>query len=215
MIGHAKAFLRSGGGWVGAPLQKPPSSALSLPCEIVSISQGRPLLAPEFTTSGQEEAGKGLKISVCGGSSLHATPFRQEAAVHWMPMGHGSAVPLLTNGACTPRRMPLTNGNHPGIIYFKVHIRFIMQRLPGTKGEAWRAPSPAEWGKLGGDAPPEAPFFCLPCEIGDPLCTSPAGSGEGRLEEGHGNAVPLLTNRACTPFPEMPASTLVYYSFSA
>jgi hypothetical protein len=102
MIGHAKAFwqvgrpggtppLRSGGGWVGAPLQKTPSSALSLPCEIVSISQGRPLLAPEFTQSGQEEAGKGLKIPVCGGSSLHATPFRQEAAVHWMPMG--TAVP--------------------------------------------------------------------------------------------------------------------------
>jgi hypothetical protein len=79
--------LRSGGGWVGVPLQKTPSSALSLPCEIVSISQGRPLLAPKFTTSGQEEAGKGLKIPVCGGSSLHATPFRQEAAVHWMPMG--------------------------------------------------------------------------------------------------------------------------------
>jgi hypothetical protein len=82
MIGHAKAFLRvgrpggapplrSGGGWVGAPLQKTPSSALSLPCEIVSISQGRPLLAPEFTQSGQEEAGKGLKIPVWRGSSLH------------------------------------------------------------------------------------------------------------------------------------------------
>jgi hypothetical protein len=80
---------RSGGGWVGAPLQKTPSSALSLPCEIVSISQGRPLLAPEFTKQGQEEAGKGLNIPVCGGSSLHATPFRQEAAVHWMPMGRG------------------------------------------------------------------------------------------------------------------------------
>jgi len=72
---------------MGVPLQKTPSSALSLPCEIVSISQGRPLLAPEFTTSGQEEAGKGLKIPVCGGNSLHAAPFRQEAAVHWMPMG--------------------------------------------------------------------------------------------------------------------------------
>jgi hypothetical protein len=101
------------------PLQKIPSSALSLPCEIVSISQGRPLLAPEFTTSGQEEAGKGLKIPVCGGSSLHATPFRQEAAVHWMPMGHphpaspapqgrGPSRPLhspesfcMTNHACT------------------------------------------------------------------------------------------------------------------
>jgi hypothetical protein len=71
----------------GGPLQKPPSSALSLPCEIVSISQGRPLLAPEFTQSGQEEAGKGLKIPVCRGGSLDATPFRQEAAVHWMPMG--------------------------------------------------------------------------------------------------------------------------------
>jgi hypothetical protein len=80
---------RSGGGWVGAPLQKTPSSALSLPCEIVSISQGRPLLAPEFTQSGQEEAGKGLKIPVCGGSSLHATPFRQEAAVTLMPIGRG------------------------------------------------------------------------------------------------------------------------------
>jgi hypothetical protein len=77
---------------VGALLQKTPSSALSLPCEIVSISQGRPLLAPEFTTSGQEEAGKGLKIPVCGGSSLHAIPFRQKAAVHWMPMGHGTVV---------------------------------------------------------------------------------------------------------------------------
>jgi hypothetical protein len=83
--------LRSRGGWVGAPLQKTPSSALSLPCEIVSISQGGPLLAPEFTTSGQEEAGKGLKIPSCGGSFLHATPFRQEAAVTLMPMG--TAVP--------------------------------------------------------------------------------------------------------------------------
>jgi hypothetical protein len=80
---------------VGAPLQKPPSSALSLPCEIVSISQGRPLLAPEFTTSGQEEAGKGLTIPVCGGSSLHATPFRQEAAVHWMPMGGEAPLPRI------------------------------------------------------------------------------------------------------------------------
>jgi hypothetical protein len=73
MICHAKAFLRvgrpggtpplrSGGGWVGAPLQKTPSSALSLPCEIVNISQGRPLLAPEFTKSGQEEEGKGSKF---------------------------------------------------------------------------------------------------------------------------------------------------------
>jgi hypothetical protein len=91
-----------GEGWVGAPLRKTPSSALYLPCEIVSISQGRPLLAPEFTSSGQEKAGKGLKIPVCGGSSLHATPFRQKAAVHWMRMGHGSAVPLPTNRACAP-----------------------------------------------------------------------------------------------------------------
>jgi hypothetical protein len=75
---------------VGVPLQKTPSSALSLPCEIVSISQGKPLFAPEFTESGQEEAGKGLKIPVCGGSSLHAIPFRQEAAVHWMSMGRPS-----------------------------------------------------------------------------------------------------------------------------
>jgi hypothetical protein len=95
---------------VGASLQKTPSSALSLPCEIVSISQGRPLLAPEFTESGQEEAGKGLKIPVWGGSSLHATPFRQKATVHWMPMGHstavplhGTVVPLLTNRACAQR----------------------------------------------------------------------------------------------------------------
>jgi hypothetical protein len=51
-------------------------------------------LAPEFTTSGQEEAGKGLKIPVCGGSSLHATPFRQEAAVHWMPMMAFSSFPM-------------------------------------------------------------------------------------------------------------------------
>jgi hypothetical protein len=65
---------------VGVPLQKTPSSALSLPCEIPTISQGRPLLALEFTKSGQEEAG----------SSLHATPFRQKAAVHWMPMGSSS-----------------------------------------------------------------------------------------------------------------------------
>jgi hypothetical protein len=55
--------LRRGGLEGQKPLQKTPSSALSLPCEIVSISQGRPLLAPEFTTSGQEEAGKGLKNS--------------------------------------------------------------------------------------------------------------------------------------------------------
>jgi hypothetical protein len=61
----------------------------------------------------------------------------------------------------------------------------------------------------------------LPCEIGrisqgrekaekrlcggSPLRTSPAGTGERRLEEGHsgavplhGSAVPLLTNGACT-----------------
>jgi hypothetical protein len=56
----------------GGPLQKTPSSALPLPCEIVSISQGRPLLAPEFTTSGQEEAGKGLKIPFWEG--VPATP---------------------------------------------------------------------------------------------------------------------------------------------
>jgi hypothetical protein len=54
----------------------------------------------------------------------------------------------------------------------------------------------------------------LPCEIGrisqgrekaekrvvrrgDPP-TSPAGTGERRLEEGHGTAVPLLTKGACT-----------------
>jgi hypothetical protein len=73
--------------------QKTPSSALSLPCEIVSISQGRPLFAPEFTKSGQEETGKGLKIPSCGGSSLHATPFRQEAAVHLMPMGFPGGAP--------------------------------------------------------------------------------------------------------------------------
>ena len=79
---------------MGTPLQKPPSSALSLPCEIVSISQGRPLWAPEFTESGQEEAGKGLTIPVCGGSSLHATPFRQKAAVTLMPMGGISSRPL-------------------------------------------------------------------------------------------------------------------------
>jgi hypothetical protein len=41
---------------------------------------------------------------------------------------------------------------------------------------------------------------------GDTLRTSPAGTGERRLEEGHsgavplhGTAVPLLTNGACTP----------------
>jgi hypothetical protein len=79
---------------VGVPLQKTPSSALSLPCEIVSISQGKLLFAPEFTKSSQGEAGKGLKIPVCGGSSLHAIPFRQEAAVHWMPMGSGEGLPL-------------------------------------------------------------------------------------------------------------------------
>ena len=67
---------------MGTPLQKTPSSALSLP-----------LLAPKFTQSGQEEAGKGLKIPVCGGSFLHATPFRQEAAVHWMPMDFLEGLP--------------------------------------------------------------------------------------------------------------------------
>jgi hypothetical protein len=33
---------------------------------------------------------------------------------------------------------------------------------------------------------------------GNLLRTSPAGSGERRLEEGHGSAVPFLTNGACT-----------------
>jgi hypothetical protein len=61
---------------------------------MLAISQGRPILALEFTESGQEEAGKGLKIPVCEGSSLHAIPFRQEAAIHRMPIGHGVAVPL-------------------------------------------------------------------------------------------------------------------------
>jgi hypothetical protein len=31
-----------------------------------------------------------------------------------------------------------------------------------------------------------------------PLRTSPAGTGKRRLEEGHGTAVPLLINGACT-----------------
>jgi hypothetical protein len=42
---------------------------------------------------------------------------------------------------------------------------------------------------------------------GGPFRTSPAGTGERRLEEGHstavplhGTAVPLLTNGACTPW---------------
>jgi hypothetical protein len=35
---------------------------LHLPCEIANISQDRPILASEFTESGQEEAGKGLKF---------------------------------------------------------------------------------------------------------------------------------------------------------
>jgi hypothetical protein len=100
---------------VGAPLQKTPSSALSLPCEIVSISQGRPLLAPEFTTSGQEKAGKGLKIPVCGGSSLHATPFRQKAAVHWMPMGREGSPPspLLGRGALWLFAVPMSQTAYP------------------------------------------------------------------------------------------------------
>jgi hypothetical protein len=35
------------------------------------------------------------------------------------------------------------------------------------------------------------------CVEGPPLRTSPAGTGERCLEEGHGSAVPLLTNGAC------------------
>jgi hypothetical protein len=115
----------------GGTLRTTLFSAFSLPCEIVSISQGRPLLAPEFTTSGQEEAGKGLKISFCGGSSLHATPFRQEAAVHWMHMGPHPASPAergkglsrpprspesfcMTNHACTRARLR---------VYWRIHHR--------------------------------------------------------------------------------------------
>jgi hypothetical protein len=72
------------------PLQKTPFSALYLP-----------ILAPEFTESGQEEAGKGLKILFCGGSSLHAIPFRQEAAVNWMTVGglERAPPPSLSHGA--------------------------------------------------------------------------------------------------------------------
>jgi hypothetical protein len=115
----AKGALHiSRGGLEGLlPLQKTPSSALSLPCEIVSISQGRPLLAPEFTTSGQEEAGKGLTIPVWGGSSLHATPFRQEAAVHWMPMGrpHPASPAPRGRGPSRPPHSPesFCMTNHP------------------------------------------------------------------------------------------------------
>jgi hypothetical protein len=137
--------LRSGGGWVGVPLQKTPSFALSLPCEIVSISQGRPLLVPEFTTSGQEEAGKGLKIPVCGGSSLHVTPFRQEAAVHWMPMGHGSAVPLFSSHP-NDFRAPLLEQKAP--------------RVSRTRG----APAVPPW--LTGGSRPHKLLLRFPC----PLC---------------------------------------------
>ena len=63
--------LPHGGGWVGVPLYKTPFSALYLPT-----------LAPKFTESGQEEAGKGLKIPFRGGNPLHATPFRQETAIN-------------------------------------------------------------------------------------------------------------------------------------
>ena len=79
------------------PLQKTPSSALYLP-----------ILALEFTEQGQEEAGKGLKIPFCGGSSLHAIPFRQKAAVNLMPIGHGNAVSLLNaSSLLRPQRMRL------------------------------------------------------------------------------------------------------------
>jgi hypothetical protein len=128
---------------VGTPLQKPPSSALSLPCEIVSISQSRPLLASEFTTSGQEEAGKGLKIPVCGGSSLHATPFRQEAAVHWMPMGRESPFPcpcgpgigaLSFAFSCLSWPPALTMGPRVGPVEYEIFHR-------AGKGEIYTSPA--------------------------------------------------------------------------
>jgi hypothetical protein len=96
MICHAKAFQRRSrekslskdyleeslprgageAGW-GAP-PEPPFSVLHPPCETASISQGRPILAPEFTESGQEEAGKELTIPVYGGSSLPASLSRKQ-----------------------------------------------------------------------------------------------------------------------------------------
>jgi serine/threonine protein kinase len=67
-----------------------------LPCEICPISQGR------------EKAEKGL----CGGETLRTSPAgtgerRLESGYSIAVPLHGSAVPLLTNGACTPSQAPL------------------------------------------------------------------------------------------------------------
>jgi hypothetical protein len=135
---------------VGVPLQKPPFSALYLP-----------ILAPEFTESGQEEAGKGLKILFCGGSSLHATPFRQEAAVNWMPIG--TAVPCPTQGAshlCWHGRCggyPLRNSPFFGLFPALLGLRantFHQEKARKRLGQriSWRSPSPALQGRLGGGA---------------------------------------------------------------
>jgi hypothetical protein len=109
MIGHAKAFLRVGrpggtspplrrGGWVGAPPENPVTTPFpcflstecvcseaeqGLPCEICTISQGG------------EKAEKGL----CGGYPLRTSS--AGTGERHLEKGHGSAVPLLTNGACT------------------------------------------------------------------------------------------------------------------
>jgi hypothetical protein len=88
-MGGLEGPLPCGAGKAGwCTPQKTPSSAPYLPCEIARIAQDRPILAPEFTESGQEEAGKGLKIPFCGGSALPATPFRQETAVNWLLVGY-------------------------------------------------------------------------------------------------------------------------------
>jgi hypothetical protein len=129
---------------VGAPLHKTPFSALYLP-----------VLAPEFTESGQEEAGKGLKILFCGGSSLHATPFRQEAAVNWMPMYYFllcSFAPLL----------------------FAAEQRFVPSLAAERRGEGNSLPLSRRDGGRAGDG---GPIFRLSLP---PLASSPRNGAKGR-----------------------------------
>jgi len=68
------------------PLQKTPSSALYLP-----------ILAPEFTEQGQEEAGKGLKIPYLWRESLPHHPLQAGSSRSLDTYEHGGAMPLYSS----------------------------------------------------------------------------------------------------------------------